>query len=185
MGFITSKDRAITETIRLLERNAATYADPSTTDNRAIQLARLLKHRLSVIYSSTDCFDAVATRWRGQMAENAKTLMFGHVIPEMNHNELVGWNVLKDQMHEMQVVFLRDEEDYRRVTMRMDFTRSIISNVTPHIAEVWSEGASRLARMFSLIQLGDWVSFYLAILHNVDPTPVDIIDQLKEELART
>jgi glucose/mannose-6-phosphate isomerase len=185
MGFITSKDRAITETIRLLERNAATYADPSATDNRALQLAHLLKHRMGVIYSSTERFDAVAARWRGQMAENAKTLMFGHVIPEMNHNELVGWNVLKDQMREMQVIFLRDREDHRRVTMRMDFTRGIIANSTPRIAEAWSEGTSRLARMFSLVQLGDWVSFYLAILHNVDPTPVEVIDQLKEELART
>ena len=77
-------------------------------------LAEQLRHRLGVVYSSTERFDSVNTRWRGQIAENAKSLAFGHVLPEMNHNELVGWKVLKEQMQEMQVFFLRDKQDHRR-----------------------------------------------------------------------
>jgi len=66
----------------------------------------------------------------------------------------------------------------------MDLTREIISRYTGHVEEVWSEGRSTLARVFSLVQLGDWVSFYLAILHGEDPTPVAVIDYLKQSLAQ-
>ena len=102
----------------------------------------------------------------------------------MNHNELVGWNVLREQMREMQVILLRDRADHPRVKIRMDLSRQILAGYTDHVAEVWSEGISPLARMFSLIYLGDWVSLYLAVLHQVDPTPVEVITRLKNELAR-
>jgi glucose/mannose-6-phosphate isomerase len=126
----------------------------------------------------------VNTRWRGQVAENGKSLAFGHVVPEMNHNELVGWKVLKDDMQKMHVVFLRDKDDHARVQIRMNITREILAQYTPHIMEVWSEGTSLLARMFSLVYLGDWMSYYLAILHGEDPTPVKVIDHLKQELEK-
>ena len=110
--------------------------------------------------------------------------MFGNVLPEMNHNELVGWKALTGQMRDIQVVFLRDHNDHARVQLRMDITREILHRHTPRIAEVWTEGSSPLARMFSLITLGDWTSFYLAILHGEDPTPVAVIDHLKSELGK-
>jgi glucose/mannose-6-phosphate isomerase len=184
MGFIRNKQREIRETIALLEEKAPLYATPDPATNPALQLAELLQGRITVLYSSTEHMDAVNTRWRGQIAENGKALCFGHVVPEMNHNELVGWHVLHQQMKEMQVVFLRDRDDHRRVQIRMDISRQILREYTPHLTEVWSEGKTLLARMFSLLYLGDWVSFYLAMLHRVDPTPVRVIDHLKQELAR-
>ncbi len=184
MGFTRDRQREIRETIALLEEKSALYATPDPGSNPALQLAELLQGRITVVYSSTENMDAVNTRWRGQIAENAKALCFGHVLPEMNHNELVGWNVLHQQMKEMQVVFLRDRGDHRRIQIRMDLSRQILREYTPHVTEVWSEGKSLLARMFSLLYLGDWTSFYLAILHRVDPTPVRVIDHLKRELAR-
>ncbi len=87
-------------------------------------------------------------------------------------------------MREMQVILLRDREDHPRVKIRMDIPGEILAGYTDHVTEVWSEGNSPLARMFSLIHLGDWVSFYLAMLHQVDPTPVEVITRLKNELAR-
>ena len=137
-----------------------------------------------MVYSSTERFDAVNTRWRGQIAENGKALAFGHVLPEMNHNELVGWKALRNQMSEMHVIFLRDRMDHPRVQLRMEITRKLIGEYTGHITEIWSEGRSLLARIFSLVYLGDWVSFYLAILHREDPTPVAVIDYLKQELGK-
>jgi glucose/mannose-6-phosphate isomerase len=184
MGFVKNKRRDLRETVKVLEGLAVRYADPENPENTALQLAEQLRGRIGVVYSSTEHFDSVNTRWRGQIAENGKSLTFGHVLPEMNHNELVGWKVLKEQMREMQVFFLRDRGDYKRVAIRMDITRAIIGKETIHYTEVWSEGNSLLARMFSLISLGDWVSFYLAILHGEDPTPVEVIDLLKAELAR-
>ena len=184
LGLIKNKTREINETLALLENKSTVYADPAAPANEALRLAELLKGRIGVIYSSTERFDAVNTRWRGQIAENGKSLAFGHVLPEMNHNELVGWKVLRDRMSEMQVFFLRDSGDHPRVRIRMDVTRGVLGNYTNRITEVWSEGTSLLARIFSLVYLGDWMSFYLSILHNVDPTPVEAIDLLKRELAK-
>jgi glucose/mannose-6-phosphate isomerase len=184
LKFIAEKRREIRETIALLRAKAEEYGNPESVTNKALQLARQLHGRIGVIYSSTERLDAVNTRWRGQIAENAKQLAWGHVVPEMNHNELVGWNVLREPMREMQVIFLRDKEEHTRVAVRLDITKRIISDYTPHITEVWSEGTSRLARLFSLVHLGDWVSFYLAILNKQNPMPVKVIDYLKEELSK-
>lgn len=185
LGLVASKSREIRETILLLKAKAAEYANCESATNAALLLARQLHGRIGVVYSASERLDAVNTRWRGQIAENAKSLMWGHVLPEMNHNELVGWKVLREQMRELQVFFLRDHEDHPRVARRLDITKQLISEYTGHIAEVWSEGKSRLARIFSLIHLGDWVSFYLAMLNNEDPMPVKVIDYLKNELAKT
>jgi glucose/mannose-6-phosphate isomerase len=184
LGLIKKKSRDISETMAMLEQKALEYSKPDPDTNKALQLAQQLRGKLGVFYSSTERFDAVNTRWRGQVAENGKSLAFGHVLPEMNHNELVGWKVLKEQMREIQVMFLRDREDHKRIRVRMDITKGIISQYTPHVVEVWSEGNSLLTRMFSLVYLGDWVSFYLAILHGEDPTPVKVIDHLKQELEK-
>ncbi len=184
LGFIKSRQKEITETVALLDEHARRYAGLEPATNPALALAQKLHNRIVICYSSAERFDAVNTRWRGQIAENAKALTFGHVLPEMNHNELVGWKVLENEMREMVVVFLRDKGDHKRVQMRMDLTREIISRYTEHVEEVWSEGKGVLARMFSLIQLGDWVSYYMAILHGEDPTPVAVIDYLKQSLAQ-
>ncbi len=159
------------------------YARPDPAANPALRLAEQLRGRIGVVYSAAERFDSVNTRWRGQIAENGKSLAFGHVIPEMNHNELVGWKVLREPMREMQVFILRDRDDHKRVRIRMDVTKQVLGEHTDRITEVWSEGTSLLARMFSLVYLGDWMSFYLAVLNGVDPTPVTVIDRLKKELA--
>jgi glucose/mannose-6-phosphate isomerase len=182
LKLVSDKSREISETIKLLTQKAEEYGNPDPQSNKAFELAQQLHGKLGVVYSSTDRFDAVNTRWRGQFAENGKSLAFGHVIPEMNHNELVGWKVLKDQMREMQVFILRDEDDHKRIQLRMEITKAILAEYTSHVTEVWSEGTSPLARMFSLVYLGDWVSYYLAILNKEDPMPVQVIDRLKSEL---
>ena len=152
--------------------------------NPALRLAQQLHAKLPIIYSSADRFDVVNLRWRGQLAENAKVLAFGHVLPEMNHNELVGWNVLRRVMDESVAIFLRDPGDNPRVAIRMNITKEIVGRHAASVIEVRSEGRSLLARMFSLVHLGDWVSYYLSILNRVDPTPVNVINQLKNELAK-
>ena len=184
MGFVRSKDKDIVETITLLKKKSQEYAAAESGSNAALKLALLMQGKLPAIYSAVEHFDSVNVRWRGQIAENAKQLSFGHVLPEMNHNELVGWNVLKDIMRRTVVLFLRDKETHPRIATRENITREILSRYSSGVEDVWSEGKSLLARMFSLIYLGDWVSFYLAILNNQDPTPVDVIDYLKTELAK-
>jgi glucose/mannose-6-phosphate isomerase len=183
MGFVKPKSRDIAETLRLLATKAGEYGTPDAATNLALRVAEQLMGRVGVVYAAGERFEAVATRWRGQVAENGKSLLFGHVLPEMNHNELVGWKVPREQMNAMQVLFLRDKADHHRVHARMELTKQVVAEYTPRVTEIWSEGASLLARMFSLVYLGDWMSYYLAILHREDPTPVQVIDYLKEELA--
>ncbi len=180
---IGSQDNDIRETIALLQKKSRVY-DSAAEGNPAVRIARKLHAKLPIVYSAADRFDSVNLRWRGQLAENAKVLAFGHVVPEMNHNELVGWNILKPVMKKMAVIFLRDRGDHKRVALRMDITRDLVRPHAAEVIEVQSEGRSLLARMFSLIYLGDWVSFYLAILNRVDPTPVKVIDYLKRELGK-
>jgi glucose/mannose-6-phosphate isomerase len=191
LKFIPSPENDITETISLLEKKSKLFNNPSGKNNPALDLARKLHGKLPIIYSAADKFDVVNLRWRGQMSENAKVLAYGNVYPEMNHNELVGWsksfhagNTATPHMDEMAVVYLRDKQDYQRVRMRMDITKKIIEKCAYEAIDVHSEGTSLLARMFSLIYLGDWVSYYLAILNHVDPTPVRAIDYLKNELSK-
>jgi glucose/mannose-6-phosphate isomerase len=184
MKLVSGKDKEIAETVRLLKQKARVFM-ALNEDNPALELAKKLYNRLPIIYSAADRFDAVNVRWRGQLSENAKILAFGNVIPEMNHNELVGWRVLQRHMNEMAVVFLRDKGEHPRIQTRMKITKGIVSEFAPRVVEAWSDGSSLLARMFSLIALGDWTSYYLAILNGIDPTPVRVIDYLKWELGKT
>ena len=184
LGIVKAKVAQIKETVALLREKAKEFAVLDQGANKALALAMRLYNKLPVVYSSAEWFDSVNLRWRGQLCENAKVLAFGHVVPEMNHNELVGWNVLKPQMKQIAVVLLRDARMHPRVAVRMNVMKTIISQYAAEIIEAESEGRSLLARMFSLIYLGDWASFYLAILNGVDPTPVKVIDYLKNELAK-
>ena len=184
MKLIKSKDADIKETIAMLKKKSKLYSLLSDK-NPALILAKQLYMKLPIIYSAADRFDIVNLRWRGQITENAKQLTFGHVLPEMNHNELVGWKVLRRMMEEeMVVLFLRDKFDHERVKVRMEVTKGVINQYASKVIEVHSEGRTLLARMFSLVYLGDWTSYYLAILNGVDPTPVKVIDYLKNELGK-
>lgn len=184
LKLISSKEKDIKETIALLKKKSKEYSSLGNK-NAAMNLAKQLYTKLPIVYSAADKFDSVNVRWRGQIAENAKVLAFGNVLPEMNHNEIVGWKVLQRQMSEMAVIFLRDKNEHPRIKERMNITMGIVREFSNKIIEVKSEGNSLLARTFSLIYLGDWTSYYLALLNGVDPTPVRIIDYLKWELTKS
>jgi len=155
------------------------------SENLAKEMATKLHRKLPIIYSATDHFDAVAVRFKGQLCENSKMLSFFNFFPEFNHNELVGWNKLYDLQPHLAVVILRDEDDHHRIRRRMELVKGIVEGLDVPVYELESKGGCLLERMFSLIQLGDFISFYLAILNEVDPTPVEVIDYLKTELAKS
>lgn len=184
LGLIKSKEKDIKETVQLLRTKISIYSDPADSTNAPLNLAKELKDKLPIIYSPAEFFDTVNIRWRGQIAENSKQLAWGHVLPEMNHNELVGWKVLKDLMKQMHVVFLKDSGTHKRVKTREEITKQIILQYAGAVTEIHSEGKSLLTRLFSLIHLGDWVTLYLSILNNEDPEPVAVIDHLKNELSK-
>jgi glucose/mannose-6-phosphate isomerase len=175
--------REARELVRKLSDTAYGMSVPAEK-NLAKQLAKSCFQRYPIVYGGTDYFDVVALRWRGQIEENGKVLASHHVIPEMNHNELVGWKFPKALLKEIVVFILRDKDDHARVKRRMDLSREIIRPLAGEIVEINSQGSSRLARIFSLVHLGDWASLYLAALNDIDPTPVEVINFLKSELAK-
>lgn len=184
LGLVPLQSAGLQETASLLEALSLRYrADVPEEANRAKSIARSLQGRIVAVYGSSGTLDAAAARWRGQLEENAKNLAFHHVLPEMNHNELVGWRMPEDALARLGVVFLRDRGEHPQVRRRFEAT---IGTITPRagvVHEVWSEGNSLLSRIFSVIYLGDFVSLYLAYLNQVDPTPVDAIESLKQKLA--
>jgi glucose/mannose-6-phosphate isomerase len=184
-GLIAPKDKDINEMIQVIERlrDRETGIDVPLKDNAAKKLAVSLFGKLAVIYGSTDSTEAAAVRWRGQIAENSKSLSCSHVLPEMNHNEIVGWEFPKDVLKDIKVIFLRDKNDHPMTRNRMDISMDIIKKSGSEIFEIRRDNGGLLARIFSLIYTGDFVSFYLAILNDTDPTPVKQIDYLKSKLS--
>ena len=147
--------------------------------NQAQLLANSIAGKMPIIYAP-DHLESVALRWRQQINENAKQLCWHHVIPEMNHNELVGWT---EQAPDKAVLWLRDPEESPRVHQRMRITREITSHFAGATAEIRAKGDSLLQRMLYLTHFGDWLSVMLAEARKVDPVEIRVIDFLKNELA--
>jgi glucose/mannose-6-phosphate isomerase len=181
-GFCSDKKEETQAAISMLQLRSDEYSNYEN-ENKAMEIAGKLKENLAVIYSSAELLEPVNLRWRGQIEENAKVLAYGNFYPEMNHNELVGWKLNGEIMKKIVVIFLKDKDDNERVKLRMDITKEIYSKYAGEIIELESASGSRLERLFSLTYLGDWVSYYLAILNEVDPAPVEVIDYLKKKLA--
>ncbi len=152
----------------------------SFIQSEAKKLATHLIGKIPVIYTATH-YEGVAIRFRQQIQENGKMLCWHHVFPEMNHNELVGWT---QQHHDIAVILFRNADDYFRTAKRMDICKEIFSKYTPHIYEVWSKGNSPIEKSLYLIHFGDWVSWYLSEIRNIDCTEVKVIDYLKGELSK-
>ena len=146
--------------------------------DKAKDIASQLKGTIPCIYSS-DLMNPVAYRWRCQIEENAKQLAFNHQIPEMNHNEIVGWTMPNNQMS---VILIRDSNEKAQIKKRFEATRNVAWDEVK-VVECVASGKTPLARIISMIILGDLVSIELAKLNNVDPTPVEVIEDLKNELG--
>ena len=146
--------------------------------NKAKSIASQIKGTIPCIYSS-DLMNPVAYRWRCQIQENAKQLAFNHQIPEMNHNEIVGWTLPNSQMS---VILIRDSNEEEQIKNRFEATKNVAWD-SVKIVECTSEGKTPLARIMSMVILGDLVSLELAQLNDVNPTPVEIIENLKKELG--
>ena len=142
-------------------------------------LAEKLFGKRAIIYSEAST-EAVCIRFRQQLNENSKELCWHHAIPEMNHNELVGW---AGGDKSLAVTIFRHADDHERSQMRMEINKTVFAKYTPHIHEVWSKGDDRLERQLYLIHLGDWASYYLAEKKGIDATEIGVINMLKGKLA--
>jgi len=183
-GLIEDKEKDVREAVSLLKRihKGSLGVSVCVESNPAKKLACKLFDKLGFVYGGSELLSAVVTRWRGQFAENSKALASSHVLPEMNHNEIVGWQHPEELLKRFIAIILRDRQDHPQVKKRIEITKEILQGQGVEVEEVYSQGEGLLARTFSLIYAGDFASFYLAILNGEDPTPVKRIDYLKKRL---
>jgi glucose/mannose-6-phosphate isomerase len=185
-GIIEVKEEEITDTVNTL-RLIARHNDPDNHEHKhfANTFAQALHHRIPVIYADGQCCDALVTRWRNQLNENSKVLAYGNVFPELNHNEIVGYEMDQKLMKNFIFVFLRDlENEHDRLQKRIELTKKMLKEANAEFMEIFPEGRTRMARVFSLLYRGDWVSYYLALLNDKSPLAIKNIDFLKAELAK-
>lgn len=156
----------------------------SQGQNNIIELAKNIAEQIfnktPIIYTESS-IEGIAIRWRQQLNENSKILCWHHVIPEMNHNELVGWDAPE---MDKAVIFLRHSYEYPRSSYRIDIFKQIIADKSETIIDIQAKGSSYLEECIYLIHLGDWVSWKLSLLRNVDANEVKLIDYIKEQLAK-
>ena len=152
----------------------------SNEQNKALDIARELIGFIPVIYSAADVTSAAGYRLKCQFNENSKLHAFHNVIPELNHNEIIGWESFQDKQFNAKLILILDKTYHPQVKKRFDITASLISSEKIYLES--NEGDFKL-RIMDLIYLGDWISYYLALFRGFDPTEIENINILKEKLA--
>jgi glucose/mannose-6-phosphate isomerase len=185
LGLIKERDGEIEETYNILQELSREYGAKSPSENNlAKKVALRLYQHLPLVYGSEGLLEAVAMRWKTQINENSKWPCFWNVFPELDHNEIVGYEIENNINRQVKIIYLQDKEGLLRVEQRRKITRKIIEDKVAEFIVCPTKGKGKMARMFSLIYLGDLVSYYLAILNQADPSPVACIEDLKKELDK-
>jgi glucose/mannose-6-phosphate isomerase len=183
LGLVTGQANALQEAIDVMRAwQKEIGPEVPTSDNPAKQLADALRDRVPVVYGA-GLLQPVARRWKTQFNENAKVWSFFEALPELNHNAVVGFERSAQIREQAAVITLRSRDDSARIQRRWRVTGELLSRekVAQYVVE--ARGASRLAQMLSAIHFGDLVSVYLALVNDMDPTPVAPINYLKAQLA--
>lgn len=156
----------------------------SSDRSPAIDLARRIGRTLPIVYGAGTVGRVAATRWKTQVNENAKTPAFANALPELGHNELVGWGQHGDLTRQVfQMVFLRHEDEHPQQARRFEALQLLLEEVVADIHTVEAEGEGALAQLLDLVLYGDMVSLELAAQEGIDPGPTPALDELKRVLA--
>lgn len=184
LGLLVDLSAALTETAEIISSRVGLYGpDVPTSSNDAKALALALEGTIPVIWGQEGMLSVAADRWRTQLNENAKVPAYSNALPELDHNEIVGFEQGAPGLQSIGLVTLRGPEENQRVTLRIEATLDRVKGLVAKTLEARAVGESSLARLMSAVVLGDFVSVYLAVRRGVDPTPVTAIDELKSRLA--
>ena len=179
LKLIPSQDKIVKEIIAVWKKSGTEY---SNNKNEAIKYAEELIGFIPVIYSSEE-FRSVAYRLKCQFNENSKLHAFHNTIPELNHNEIIGWETVLEKQFNAKLLFILDEEYHPQVMRRFEITKDLIQKKGIEIIALKSNEKNVKVRIMDLIYLGDWITFYLAVLRGYDPSEIDYINYLKEHLT--
>lgn len=164
----------VKESIALLDK------EKNSIKTEATSIAKTLDKKIAVLYSLGTC-EGVVVRFRQQINENSKMLCWHNTLPEMNHNELVGWTEKNDSLA---VVTFHTSFDYERTVKRYEVCKPLFAKYSSSVTDIVAKGNSKLGQFMYLINIGDWISCYLADIKNIDAVEVDVITNLKNELAK-
>jgi glucose/mannose-6-phosphate isomerase len=181
-GLVRDLSDDVAEAVQTMRRWQAEIGAPVPVEqNGAKQLAQRLSRKLPVVYAAEHLAE-VARRWKGQFNENSKSWAVFDVLPELNHNSVVGYP-LPDSLTDLAHILLLVSSDYHpRVWLRVGITRSLLEKHGYAHDVIAARGEGRLAQMLSLVHFGDYVSYYLAMLYEVDPWAIGNIEFVKDRL---
>jgi glucose/mannose-6-phosphate isomerase len=180
-GVPVATDTEIDEALQVVADQAADLVPETGVDkNEAKRLALAIDGRLPAIYGGPLTATA-AYRWKTDLEENAKRLAVAGAVPEMNHNEIEVWR--GPGAGELHAVLLREDGEPLEIAGRFALMRELLGTAGGRVSEAWARGRGRLARLLSLLYLGQWVSYYAAMLRDTDPWPVPMLTELKQRLA--
>ncbi len=184
LGFLSDKSADVAEAVKVLHGLLPKMNEGAPlAENPAKLLAQRLYRHLPVIYGA-DILSGVAHHWKTLINENSKAWAFYEVFPELNHNAVVGYQFPAELADKIIVVLLRSAYLHSRIQLHYQVTAQLLNRAKISHYFVVGEGTSPLSQMMSLVLLGDYVSYYLAILNKIDPSPVKAIDYLKERLGK-
>ena len=184
IGLLDNVDGEIKETVKISQEiSDNNKKEIKQSNNLAKSIALSIKDTFPHIYAWR-YYVPIARRWRTQINENSKMIARFDEVPECNHNDIVGWTEQTEMAAMSSCIFLRDKDEPNRISERYNFMKDVFEKAGAKVLEVEALGKGLLARMISLMYIGDFVSCYLAILRKVDPTPVYVISKLKERLQR-
>ncbi|MCK5402747.1 bifunctional phosphoglucose/phosphomannose isomerase [Candidatus Bathyarchaeota archaeon] len=185
LGILSGVDDEIRETITVLKqvREEIKPENPAL-QNISKQIANGVQGSIPFICGS-GFYRSIALRIKTQFNENGKTPAKSETFPELNHNETVGWTGLRELTKNFSVILIRDTQETLEISTRIDVTRKLVfDSGAKNVLEIYARGIAKLARLFSVMYIGDFASVYLGVLYGLDPTPVKIIDELKLQLSK-
>jgi glucose/mannose-6-phosphate isomerase len=184
IGALKGKKSEIEESMRVIKIVSEENSPKISMENNASKkLALQLKGSVPVVYGFRQ-YGAVAHRLKTQFNENSKVPSRYEVFPELNHNEAEGWEASEDLTKIFSVLLIRDRNEPDEIKNRIEATKSTALQKAARVIEIHTKGKGKLAKMFSIVSLGDFTSVYLAILRGVDPVPVKIIDEIKMAMKK-
>jgi len=185
LSLASNVDLEISEAIRVLKRICGENSpNRPLASNFCKTLASNINGTVPVVYGF-GVYRGVAQRFKTQFNENSKVPAKWEFFPELDHNEIVGWEEVRNLANCFSIILLRDKTEASGMKERIDATKELMREASLKLFEVWSNGDSVLAKMSSVISIGDFTSVYLAVLRGVDPTPVKTIDVLKEKISQS
>lgn len=180
LNLIQNENNNVSKIIELFKSKSVEY---SLEQNSAASCAEKLIGFIPVIYSISELTSSIGYRFKCQFNENSKLHAFHNVLPELNHNEIIGWESFVEKQFAAKIIFLEDESCHPQIKKRIKITSELVSKNGVETLTLRSNEENFKVRIFDLIYLCDWITFYLAIMRGFDPSEINYINELKNRLS--